>query len=193
MKRAALVLVLLLPLVLAACGGGGTTITDKEPVGTTTGAGEGPQGELAEDGIGSLKVGASTDDVEAAFGKPDQETQNSGCELAGPNATPILQWTWNLSDGAVTLDFDATTKQLISYRTTSRGLPTTAGVRVGDDYATLSDAYGATLKPLQLGSVKPTSESGSWYTGQQGKAWLLFSVAGGAIGNIQGGNIQICE
>lgn len=188
-----MVIVLSLPLVLAACGGGGTTITDTGTAGTTTGAAEGPQGELAEDAIGSVKVGASTDNVEAAFGKPDQERQTPGCELAGPNATPVLQWTWNLSNGAVMLDFDATTNQLISYRTTSRDLPTTAGVRVGDSYATLSDAYGATLKPLQLGSAKPTSASGSWYTGRQGKAWLLFTIAGGAIRTIQGGNIQICE
>jgi hypothetical protein len=193
MKGVALAIVLSLSLILAACGGGGTTITDTGTAGTTTTAGEGPQGELSEDGIGSVKVGASTDDVQAAFGKPDQESQNPGCELAGPNATPILQWSWNLSDGAVTLDFDATSKQLISYRTTSQGLPTTAGVRAGDSYGTLSDAYGATLRPLQLGSAKDTPESGSFYTGQQGKAWLLFTIAGGSVKTIQGGNIQICE
>ena len=186
-------LVLSLPLGLVACGGGDTTITDFGPKTTTGASSEGPRGELAEDGIGAVKVGTSTGDVEAAFGKPDQQRRTPGCELAGPNATPVLQWTWNLSDGAVTLNFDATRNQLVSYRTTSSDLPTTAGVRVGDGYATLSDAYGATLKPLQLGSAKPSSELGSWYTGRQGKAWLLFEIAGGTITNIQGGNIQICE
>jgi hypothetical protein len=192
MRRAILLVVLSLPLLLAGCGGGDTTTSSGTDGGTTTRADEGPQGELSEDGIGQVKVGASTDDVEAAFGKPDQEGQNPGCELAGPNATPVLQWTWNLSDGAVTLDFDATSNQLISYRTTSRDLPTTAGVRVGDSYGTLSDAYGATLKPLALGTP-PTSESGLWFTGLQGKAWILFTIAGGAVRTIQGGDVQICE
>src|SRR5262245_47239376 len=107
MRRAALLIGISVALLLGACGRDGDDGSSTDTGGTTTTA-EGPQGELGENGIGSVEVGATTDDIEAAFGTPDSERQTPGCELAGPNATPVLQWTWTLTDGAVTLEFDAT-------------------------------------------------------------------------------------
>jgi hypothetical protein len=154
--------------------------------------GEGPGGELSERGIGTIEAGAAAAEVERAFGAPDRDRELPGCELAGPNATPVLQWTWNLSDGALSIDFDVSSRELISYRTTSAELPTTEGVRVGDSFEVLRQSYGGTLKGLPLGA--PANERvGLWYVGKPAKLWQLFDVRGGQVKNIQGGDIQICE
>ncbi len=196
MRRVLVVIGLALALLAAGCGddddgatetGAGTTATEE-----TTASGEGPQGELSEAGIGAVAVGATTAEAEEAFGGPDAEKELPGCELAGPNATPVLQWTWDLDDGSVSVDFDAGTEELISYRTTSASLPTANGARVGDTFQALRDAYGPTLRPLQLGAP-PTPQAGLWYVGKPGKEWLLFQIAGGQVRTIQGGNVQICE
>ena len=195
MKRALLLIGAVLALSLAACGDddddNGTTAT---ATGTETEAtsGEGPTGELTESGIGAARVGSTTAEVEEAFGAPDSERESPGCELAGPNATPVLQQTWDLDDGSVTIDFDAAKETLLSYRTTSASLPTANGVRVGDTYQALSDSYGPTLKPLPLGAP-PTEQAGLWYVGNPQAEWLQFQIAGGQVRTIQGGDITICE
>ena len=178
--------------LLIGCGSDSGSTTGSADAGNVESGGQGPSGELREDGIGSVDVGSSTSQVEQVFGKPDREQQLPGCELDGPNATPTLQWTWNLADGAVTVDFDAASGQLISYRTTSPSLPTDAGVRIGDTFDTLRQGYGLILKPLNIGA-KSSPSSGVWYVGKPGHTWLLFSVAGGTIKTIQGGNVQVCE
>jgi hypothetical protein len=193
MKRALLLTLTVLALLAAGCGDdddeNGTTGTGTETEAT---AADGPQGELSEGAIGAAGVGATTAVVEEAFGAPDSEKESPGCELAGPNATPVLQWTWNLDDGSVTIDFDAASETLISYRVTSPSLPTANGFRVGDTYQALSDTYGPTLKPLPLGEA-PTEQAGLWFVGNPSKEWLLFQVAGGQVKTIQGGDITICE
>ena len=204
MRRLLLTLCIALPLLLG-CGDDEeeTTVTGTETVteattgtGTATEAatptGEGPRGELSRRGIGSVEVGMTTGEVEKAFGAPDLERQVTGCPLAGPDAPPILQWTWNLQDGSAVLDFEVAGRALISYRTTSTALPTTAGVRVGDSFKTLRQSYGGTLKGLPLGA-KPTETVGFWYVGKPAKLWQLFDLRGGKIKNIQGGDVQICE
>lgn len=105
---------------------------------------------------------------------------------------PVLQWSWNLKDGAASIDFVAASGELVSYRTTSGSLPTSAGVRVGDPFQTLSDSYGAVLKPLDLGAPS-SEEAGFWDVGDPAGSWLLFTIAGGKISTIQGGDIEICE
>jgi hypothetical protein len=192
MKRILLIAAAVLALLAAGCGDddddNGATGTGAE----TEATGEGPQGELTEGGIGPVSVGATTAEVEAAFGAPDSEKESPGCELAGPNATPVLQWTWGLEDGSATIDFDAANQTLMSYRTTSASLPTANGVRVGDAYQALSDTYGPTLKPLPLGAA-PTEQAGIYYVGNPSKEWLSFQIAGGQVKTIQGGDITICE
>ena len=195
MRRTLLLAVTALALLAAGCGDddddNGTTATETETA-TEAGAGEGPQGELTESAIGAVEVGATTAEVEEAFGAPDSEKELPGCELAGPNATPVLQWTWNLDDGSASIDFVAADETLQSYRTTSASLPTANGVRVGDTYQTLSDTYGPTLKPLPLGAA-PTEQAGVYYVGEPSKEWLSFQIAGGQVKTIQGGDITICE
>jgi hypothetical protein len=183
MRRAVLLLCFLV-LFATGCGDG-----DDETTGQTA---TGPRGELSETAIGAAEEGASTAEVEELFGAPDQEDELPGCELAGPNATPVLQWIWNLEDGSASIDFDAATEKLMSYRTSSSDLPTTNGARVGDSFEALRGSYGPTLKPLDLG-VPSTEREGPWYVGDPAKSWLLFTVAGGKIKTIQGGNLTICE
>lgn len=172
-----------------------TAVTTKASTVETTEAepaGERPGGELSERGIGSVELGASTARVEQAFGAPDGEEELPGCELAGPNAVAILRWTWDLEDGGASIDFDAAGERFLSYRTSSSSLPTTAGVRIGDSFGTLRQSYGAILKRLDLGA-RSNESSGFWYVGKPAEAWLLFTVAGGIVKTIQGGDIQICE
>lgn len=186
--RRAVLLLCFLGLFATGCGDG-----DDETTGDTTGeTASGPRGELSETAIGAAEEGASTAEVSELFGAPDQERELPGCELAGPTATPVLQWTWNLEDGSASIDFHARTEELMSYRTTSSNLPTANGARVGDSFETLRGSYGPTLKPLDLGAPS-TEREGLWYVGDPAKSWLLFTVAGGKIKTIQGGNITICE
>lgn len=192
--RALAALILASALFLAACGDDdddGAATETATAVGTEAG-GDGPGGELTERGIGSVEVGASPEEVERAFGAPDSERETPGCELAGPTATPVLQWRWDLDDGAVILDFDAPAQTLLSYRVSSPSLPTANGARVGDSYELLRQSYGASLKGLPLGA-QPTERVGFWYVGKPAKRWQLFDVAGGKVRTIQGGDIQICE
>jgi hypothetical protein len=65
-------------------------------------------------------------------------------------------------------------------------------VRAGDPYAKLSDAYGLTLRRLDLGA-KSTEQAGFWYTGDPAGSRLMFTIAGGVVTTIQGGDVQICE
>jgi len=192
--RALAALLLASSLLLAACGdddddgNGAATATESATEATE----EGPAGELTERGIGSVEVGASTEQVKSAFGPPDAEREEVGCELAGPNAPKVLRWNWDLDDGAVRLEFDAPAQTLISYRVSTPSLPTANGVRVGDTYELLRQSYGPALKDLQLGAPA-TERVGLWYLGKLGKRWQLFDVAGGKVKTIQGGDIQICE
>ena len=179
-------------LLVAGCGDDDADTGSSQPPTATEARPDGPIGELSERGIGSVAAGASADEVSGAFGAPDREREGPGCELAGPNARPVLQWTWDLDDGAVTLDFDASERTLTSYRSTSPSLPTTAGIRVGDRFAALRDAYGPLLKGLPLGA-KPTPRAGFWYVGKPAARWQLFDVRGGVVRTIQGGDVQICE
>ncbi|MGH2924073.1 MAG: hypothetical protein ACRDKH_08610 [Solirubrobacterales bacterium] len=199
--RAAAIAFALCALALGACGddddetsaattGTATEATSTDPVEP---AGEGPAGELTERGIGVAEVGASAERVESAFGAPDRERELPGCELAGPNAIPVLEWSWDLDDGTVSLDLDVSERTVSSYRTTSSSLPTTAGIRVGDSFSALRDAYGPLLKGLPLGA-DPTPRAGFWYLGKPAsRAWQLFDVRGGIVRTIQGGDVQICE
>lgn len=199
MSRASLALVVMILVAVASCGGddGDATVTEtvtEAATGaeTTEDASEAPQGELTRRGIGPVEVGMSTDEVRAEFGDPDRERRVPGCELAGPDVPPILQWTWSLPGGNAVLDFDVANQQLISYRTTSGALATAEGVRVGDDFQTLRQGYGSALTDLPLGA--PANERlGLWYVGNPERFWQLFDLRGGQVRNIQGGDIQICE
>lgn len=196
--RGILLILALAPALLVGCGDddGETTVAITETVTeaetTEAGTAEGPQGELTQRGIGSVEAGLTTAEVRAEFGPPDHERQVPGCPLAGPNAPPILQWTWEGTDGSTVLDFDVSSEKLVSYRTTSTELESAAGVRVGDPFQALRRGYGDQLQDLPLGA--PANERvGLWYIGNPERLWQLFDLRGGKVRNIQGGDIQICE
>jgi hypothetical protein len=190
--------------LIASCGGGGdtTTIVKTESGGsestatvteTTAPQQSGPSGELATDGVGAAKQGMSTEEVRALFGPPDSTRRLPGCELAGSQRMPVVSWTWDPDGGSLTLEFDAPTGPLTSYRSTTGELETAEGITVGDDFAALRSAYGDSLKPLNLGSARDTARSGIWYVRDNVRQQILFSIAAGRIGMIQGGDVSICE
>lgn len=198
-------LALLLPvLALAACGGDDdTTTTVEEPgvsqtssIGTDTTAtqpaGSGPEGPLTAKGVGPVERGASTSEIEEAFGPADREQTSVGCELGGPDAPEILTWTYDLGEGELILSFDdPASGELGSYRVTSPSLETTLGDRVGDDFEELSHNWGSDLEKFPLG--QPTPENGIWSVSDGPENKLLFDVQGARITSISGGFVQVCE
>ena len=190
LRLAILTLLVAAPLALAACGdddddggteGGGSTVVS-EP---------GVSGELTAEGIGEIRQGATTDEVRAAFGEPDETLKGPGCELA-PDSGRVLIWTYELGDGEATLFFDAATGEFGDYRATSPGLETSLGDAVGEPFAELKANWGGSLKGLPIGA-KPTAKAGFWQVVEDDDSQLLFDVRGGEVRGISGGEIQICE
>lgn len=195
-------LAVLLALAIAGCGNDGATTstgqgkssTETQTTATQPAPRTGPRGSLDFDSIGPVKQGASTGEVRRAFGPADRTSRQVGCELAGPNAPEVVQWTWDLEDGDFTLTFDADTGKFKSYRTNSSKLPTAAGIRVGDNFAALEDGYGRPpLEPLLLGSEEPSAQSGVWFVRVDDDSQLTFTFAGGKVRTIAGGLLEVCE
>lgn len=178
---------LLASLALAACGGDdeSTTTTVKEEPAAA------PEGPLTAQGVGDVNRGASTAEVEEAFGPADSEDTAPGCELAGPNAPEVLTWTYDLGDSELLLHFDPGSGELVDYRTDSPSLETALGDRVGDDFSAVQDNWGNDLKPFPLG--QPTPQEGIWAVQEGPEDTLMFDVRGGAVSAILGGFVQICE
>jgi hypothetical protein len=203
LRLAILALLVAAPLALAACGddedgneagSDETTVASPgvtEDPGTSEPSSDGPAGELTAEGIGEIRQGASTDEVRAAFGEPDETLKGPGCELA-PDSGRVLLWTYELGDGEATLFFDAPTSEFGDYRVTSPGLETSLGDTVGEPFAELRANWGGSLKGLPLGA-KPTAQAGLWRVVEDEDSQLLFDVRGGKVSGISGGDIQICE
>ena len=196
MRRTALLVLLLasVPLALVACGDSETT-TVTEAIGTeatdTAATEGGPSGRLTAAGVGDATRGASEDEVAELFGEPTRKQSGPGCELEGPDATPVDTWTYGLVDGRVVLRFDAESRELGSYWTDSPSLETEKGDAVGEEFGSLRRGWGSQLQPLSLG-VKSTPQEGLWRVGDAEES-LLFEIAGGRITAISGGQIEICE
>lgn len=190
--------------LLAGCGGGdSTTVVQPQttPTDSSSTAPEatdpaappaGPSGELLADGIGDVTQGASPSEVEESFGEPVRTDQFPGCEL-DPEASPVVQFTYDLPGGALTINFDARTNEMTSYRTDSPALETSLGDAVGDGFSELKEHWGASLEPLVLGSEQPSSEVGTWVVTDGPRSQLLFSIDRGEIAAIQGGYLPPCE
>lgn len=201
LQLAAILASVTLPLVLVACGDDESTTTETE-TGAATDSTEttteeqiaptGPSGDLSENGLGAATYRLSQEGVVALFGAPDKEQRFPGCELSGSNRTPVISATWNLADGPVQLSFDAKEDTLSTYRTQSSAIATTEGVRVGDPFSDLQAAYGADLEPLNLG-INSTPQLGPWIVYPKAKLSILFNIEGGAVTDITGGDIVICE
>jgi hypothetical protein len=200
MNRSGLILALVAALVwlLSGCGGWDTTTIIRRPATTETTdsppespSPSGPRGELTSASVGPVRQGMTTAQVRSLFGAPDRTKHFSGCPLYS-GSTATLDWIWDLTDGGITLDFDAASGRLSSYRTTSPGFPTTIGNRVGDSFQSLHESWGTGLHPLSLG-VPSTAQSGEWFVRDTPKAELLFSIRGGKVTTITGGYVPICE
>jgi hypothetical protein len=203
-RRVSVVLLSLAALaLLSACGVSGdtTTIINKttttqtgatsaSTAATTTAQG-GPQGDLTADGVGDVVQGMSTSEVRGLFGPPDKQRRSPGCEL-NAHAAPVLAWTWNAIGGTLSLDFDARQDSLMSYRTDSAEFQTADGISVGDSFASLRDAVGSSLAPLNLGASS-TPKRGFWLVREGPGREILFSIDGGRVDMIQGGSVSICE
>ncbi len=195
-----LLVVAVLALTLAGCDGGTTTTVTSHKVVTRGGGGgggggaqaaSGPHGSLDFDAVGEVGQGSSTTDARQAFGPPDQTRHAPGCELSASSPEQVV-WTYGLPDGDLTLNFGASDDALISYRTTSRELPTVQGNRVGDDFGAVRDSWGSALQPLNLGQPA-TPQAGFWYVKHGPRSQLTFAIAGGRVTSISGGYTPPCE
>ena len=184
-------------LTLAACGDDGEEGTVESPgvdetssSVTESSEGTGPEGELTSSGVGEVSRGDTTDEVEELFGAPDSEQTGPGCELA-PDSPGAIAWTYQLSDGALNLTFDAATSELGWYRNTSTSLETTLGDTVGEEFAVLRTNWGDSLEPFPIG--EPTAKAGLWVVRDSATEELIFDVRGGRIAGILGGDVAFCE
>jgi hypothetical protein len=182
---------------MSACGGGTKTVTQSSggPVtgatGLTTGAAaHTPNGALDLGGVGPAVQGMSAAEVTAVFGKPDKAKPTPGCELY--KHAPQELWTWSYPDGKLVLTFDKQ-KGLIAYSVTTPRFATSNGDRVGDAFSSLKSSWGSRLKPLNLGSVPSTAQTGPWRVAGQDRSSLIFQIEQGKISQIQGGDVQVCE
>ena len=197
--RLILIGMLALTLGLVACGDDddSTTVTETattETEATTETTAGGPSGELTTTGIGEVQQGMRTEEVQALFGEPASEQKVPGCELAGPQATNDLVWTYELGEGDAILNFDSASGRLGSYTVTGPSLETTLGDRVGNTYASLEENWGSDLEPLPIGTG-PTPKAGIYVVRdeQDQRAVLHFDIRGGKIAAILGGHVEICE
>lgn len=190
-------------ILLAGCGGESSTVTQTESTATesipTSPASTsptdplgGPTGDLLADGIGDIGQGASPSEVEAAFGEPASKDQFPGCEL-NPDASPVVQFACELPGGGLTINFDARSNELTSYRVDSPELETSLGDSVGEQFGQLQSNWGGSLQPLVLGSEQPSTKTGVWVVTDGQKSQLLFSIEGSKIDAIQGGYLPPCE
>ena len=165
---------------------------------TNNGTGpRGPEGNLAFSSVGPVQVGDSPDRVRAQFGVPDR-TQRGGV----PGCYAATRWIWDLRNGSFSLDFDSSKRKLASYSTTSPNFPTLSGNRVDDSFQSIRDTWAAALRPLNLG-IASTPRSGYWYVRDVGKhaaaritsfpPKIVYSVAGGKVRSIAGGEVPVCE
>jgi hypothetical protein len=199
-RRLAIAVALLaLAIAVSACDGKETTTVIERTVtgaqGTetstaTTPTAGGPRGSLDFAAVGPLRQGDSIERARELFGPPDRSQRNSGCEL-DPTSRSQTALTWSLPDGDLIIQF-AGSEGLISYRTTSRDLPTRNGNRVGDSFQALRDSWGTALEPLNLGAPA-TSRAGFWFVRDAPRAELTFSIVGGKVATILGGHNPPCE
>jgi TIR domain len=157
-----------------------------------------PEGELTFSSVGPVHLGDSPERVRARFGTPDR-TQRIGAVLGCPAST---RWTWDLRNGSFSMDFDPSKRKLAFYRTTSPDFATTLGNRVGNSFQSIRDTWGAALRPMTLGTPA-TPRNGLWYVRDAGKdpgahvtsfpPELAYTVAGGAVTSIAGGDVPVCE
>lgn len=179
-------------LAIAACGGGDDTTAESaatsgaEANGHDPGAGAegGPVGELTATGIGDVEIGATEDEVEAAFGEPiDVFSVDFGTGAKAPQAN----WVYRFPGGDVTIKFDTDDDTVAAYDVHSPELETADGVKVGDPDSKLERLYGDELTGSPLGvhalvlsATKPgTAESPA----------LTFAIDGKKISAISGGEV----
>jgi hypothetical protein len=201
MRRLLLIALPVLAIAFAACGDddGDTTSTETVPesIAPEATASEespaGPSGALTQTGVGEVEQGATVDEVTGLFGPPAEELTAPGCELAGPEAPESLIQTYELGDGELALTFNADTRVLDSYRSTTPDLETDKGDVVGDPFSAVRSNWGAELKPLLIGRDEPSETMGLWVVKGAAGAQLLFDIRGGDVASISGGDIQICE
>jgi hypothetical protein len=170
--------------------------------GAQVAAPNGPKGEIGYSGIGPVDVGDSLDQVRAQFGAPDK-TQRVSERVTG--CFTAIRWTWDQRNGSFSAYFDSSKRKLASYTTTSPNFPTTLGNRVNDSFQSVRDTWASSLHPLNVG-VASTPQDGYWYVSDVGKNGkpvapevtayspkILYTVAGGHVRSIAGGEVPVCE
>ena len=185
---------------LAGCGGDDETTTattsSTEATGATSGITEnlhdpgegaegGPTGALTAEGIGEVEVGASEDDVTAAFGEPVEtfEVDFGG----GGGGAPQVNWIYRFTQGDVTVKFDTKDDTFAAYDVYTPELETEDGFKVGDPIADVQKEYGDDLakSPLGLDTLVLSSAA----PGTDKSPALSFAFQGKKITAIAGGDV----
>jgi hypothetical protein len=191
------IIALLAAVVLAGCGGDDEATTEADTsTGETTGVfsnmhdpGEGaeggPSGTLAAEGIGELEVGASEDEVRAAFGEPVDEFE---VDLGGGGGeAPQVNLIYRFAKGDVTIKIDTKDDTFAAYDVYTDELETADGIAVGDPIAEVRKTYGDDLakSPLGLDSLVYSPSS----PGRAESPALTFAYQGKKITAISGGDV----
>lgn len=188
--------VVVIAVAIAACGSststngtsGGESATHIAPASKYGG----PEGTLESGGIGEVKQGMSVDQVIVLFGDPEIRETIPGCEL-DRSAYDLISLIYDSQHGNTGILFDADSGELQSYYTWESSLETAGGIRVGDTYDDLSKAAGDDLQPLVLGTEKPSSKNGVWYTEDGPEQRLTYDIQKGRVTQILGGYTPACE
>lgn len=188
-----------LAVLLAGCGNSSAppTVTVTAPTGSTASTTEtaidsepaetsGPYGELGTSSVGPVEIGMNEKQVEAIFGKPDEEQEVS---FAGPGVeAPQLDWVWDTPDGEVRLQFQTSDGTVTGYRSFSTELATASGYTVGTPAAEIEAKWGDKLgeSPIGTGTLMLSEgDKGTWPA-------IVFAIddKSGDVMAIEGGLLQ---
>ena len=201
MRRLPAILAVLASIALVGCGDDDdeTTTATETTTTTTTAAGAtgptphdpgigaegGPTGALTANGIGTVGVGATPDEVEAEFGEP---IDTHGVDLGGGGGNaPQDNWVYRFPKGDVTIKFDTKSGEFAAYDVYTSDLETDDGIRVGDPESMLRKLYGNNLAESPLGlNTLVLSELAP---GTAKSPALSFALQGGKIITISGGDV----
>lgn len=138
-----------------------------------------PAGPITATTVGSIRIGMATSDVDRYLIAPDERN-----EFGFSSGPPVqLDWIWHLSDGDLTLQFEAETELLANYQTDSAEFFTTSGASVGDSFKPIEQEYSDQLRESPIGEhtmVLSEGRPGSFPA-------LTFSVYDTLIQSVSGG------
>jgi hypothetical protein len=147
-----------------------------------------PSGTLGTSGIGPVRVGMDSEQVEALFGSPPAKEEVN----FGGSSAPQIDWIWSYPDGELRLKFETTNGTLAGYHVETSTFATSSGARVGSSFAPIRERYGDQLTESPIGGPNVGTD-GTWILSEGAAGTfpaLLFYVRRDTIVSIDGGEPQ---